>query len=72
MTVGTDTPRIDARPKATGETRFVGDLIVPGMVYGKLIRSPYAAAKITRIDARAAKGPAKKGRGKAKKAAKKA
>ena len=39
MTVGTDTPRIDARPKATGETKFVGDLIVPGMVYGKLIRS---------------------------------
>lgn len=54
MTVGQDAPRIDARAKAIGETRFVGDLVFPGMVYGKLIRSPYAAAKITRIDARAA------------------
>ncbi|MEZ4529479.1 MAG: hypothetical protein R2855_00490 [Thermomicrobiales bacterium] len=55
MTVGTDTPRIDARAKAIGETKFAGDLVIPGMVYGKLIRSPFAAAKITRIDARAAK-----------------
>ncbi|MCC6675224.1 MAG: xanthine dehydrogenase family protein molybdopterin-binding subunit, partial [Thermomicrobiales bacterium] len=54
MTVGQDAPRIDARAKAIGETKFVGDLVFPGMVYGKLIRSPYAAAKITRIDARAA------------------
>ncbi len=54
MTVGQDVPRIDARAKAMGETKFAGDLIVPGMVYGKLIRSPYAAARITRIDARAA------------------
>ncbi len=54
MTVGLDAPRIDARAKAIGETKFVGDLVFPGMVHGKLIRSPYAAAKITRIDARAA------------------
>ena len=53
MTVGQDVPRIDARAKAIGETKFVGDLIIPGMVYGKLLRSPYAAARITRIDARA-------------------
>ena len=54
MTVGQDVPRIDARAKAMGETQFAGDLTVPGMIYGKLIRSPYAAARITRIDARAA------------------
>lgn len=54
MTVGQNAARIDARAKAVGELRFVGDLVFPGMVYGKLIRSPYAAARITRIDARAA------------------
>ena len=54
MTVGQNVPRIDARAKALGETKFAGDLVLPGMVHGRLIRSPWAAAKITRIDARAA------------------
>ncbi|HKG25328.1 MAG TPA: xanthine dehydrogenase family protein molybdopterin-binding subunit [Thermomicrobiales bacterium] len=49
--VGQDVPRVDARAKATGETRYAGDLVVPGMVYGKILRSPYAHARIRRIDA---------------------
>ncbi len=53
MTVGQDVPRIDARAKAIGETRFAGDLVIPGMVYGKLVRSPYAAARRSRESTRA-------------------
>jgi CO/xanthine dehydrogenase Mo-binding subunit len=49
--VGQDVPRVDARAKATGETKFAGDLLVPGMVYGKILRSPYAHARIRRVDA---------------------
>ncbi|MCL0044278.1 xanthine dehydrogenase family protein molybdopterin-binding subunit [Dehalococcoidia bacterium] len=36
--------------RVTGGTQFTGDLIVPGMATGKVLRSPYAHAKIIRID----------------------
>jgi CO/xanthine dehydrogenase Mo-binding subunit len=55
VVVGQDVPRIDARAKATGEIRFAGDLVVPSMTYGKILRSPYAHARIRRIDAARAK-----------------
>lgn len=53
--VGRNVPRIDARAKATGETTYVGDLQIPGMLYGKVLRSPYAHARITSIDISQAK-----------------
>lgn len=52
--VGRDVPRVDARAKVTGEARFAGDLVLPGMLHGRLLRSPYAHATITRIDTTAA------------------
>ena len=51
ISVGHDVPRVDARAKATGETKYAGDLILPGMLYGSLLRSPYAHARIVSIDA---------------------
>jgi CO/xanthine dehydrogenase Mo-binding subunit len=48
--IGRNVPRIDARAKSTGETTYVGDLRVPGMLYGKVLRSPYAHARIRKID----------------------
>ncbi|MBX3069210.1 MAG: xanthine dehydrogenase family protein molybdopterin-binding subunit [Thermomicrobiales bacterium] len=53
--IGRNVPRIDARAKATGETVYAGDLQIPGMTYGKLLRSPYAHARIRSIDTSAAK-----------------
>lgn len=53
--VGQDAPRIDALAKATGATVYVGDLHIPGMAYGRVLRSPYAHAKIRSIDTHAAK-----------------
>ncbi|MCC6944597.1 MAG: xanthine dehydrogenase subunit D, partial [Thermomicrobiales bacterium] len=53
--IGRNVPRIDARAKATGETVYAGDLQIPGMTYGKLLRSPYAHARIRSIDTFAAK-----------------
>jgi CO/xanthine dehydrogenase Mo-binding subunit len=49
--IGQDAPRVDARAKATGAAQFTGDLSIPGMLYGKILRSPYAHARIKRIDA---------------------
>ncbi|GIW03872.1 MAG: aldehyde oxidase [Thermomicrobiales bacterium] len=49
--VGHEVERVDARAKATGEARYAGDLRIPGMVHGKVLRAPYAHARIKRIDA---------------------
>src|SRR5512142_1163701 len=57
--VGKSVERKDARVKATGAARFAGDLVAPGMLHGKLLRSPLAHAKILNIDvgkARALRG----------------
>ncbi len=48
--VGKSVPRIDAREKATGEARYAFDLKLPGMLVGKMLRSPHPHAKILSID----------------------
>jgi len=48
--VGKSVPRIDARPKVTGEAAYVFDMKLPGMLVGKMLRSPHAHAKIKTID----------------------
>ncbi len=42
--VGTAVPRVDIPAKAFGETSFVHDLRVPGMLHGRVVRPPYAGA----------------------------
>ena len=37
--------------RVTGRLAFAGDIQVPGMLHGKILRSPYAHARIVRIDA---------------------
>ncbi len=48
--VGQSYPQIDAMEKAMGKTRFVSDLVLPNMLYGRILRSPYAHARIKNID----------------------
>ncbi len=43
-------PRRDGRVKVTGKAQFVADLKLIGMAYAKVLRSPYAHAKIISID----------------------
>ena len=54
--VGHSVPRVDGVDKVTGKAKFVGDLVVPGMLYGKILRSPYPHARIRAIDATEAEG----------------
>ncbi|MCD6732521.1 MAG: molybdopterin-dependent oxidoreductase [Burkholderiaceae bacterium] len=42
--VGTEVPRVDIPAKVFGETSFVHDLRVPGMLHGRVVRPPYAGA----------------------------
>ncbi len=48
--IGRPVPREDAREKAFGLTSFAADFSMPGMLIGKVLRSPYASAKIHSID----------------------
>lgn len=43
-------PRLDAPDKATGRAKYTDDLSMPGMLYGALLQSPLAHAKILNID----------------------
>lgn len=48
--IGKRVPRVDAVPSVTGRRRYVNDITLPGMLHGKILRSPYAHAKIVSID----------------------
>jgi CO/xanthine dehydrogenase Mo-binding subunit len=48
--VGHSVPRVDGIEKVTGKAKFLGDLMVPGMLYGKILRSSYPHARILSID----------------------
>src|SRR5450432_2884755 len=52
--VGKNTPRLDGFAKVTGAAKYSMDINLPGMLYGKILRSPHPAAKITNIDTSAA------------------
>lgn len=53
--IGRRVPRVDAWEKATGEARYTDDFSLPGMLHGRLLRSPVAHARIVSIDASRAK-----------------
>jgi CO/xanthine dehydrogenase Mo-binding subunit len=48
--VGRSVYRKDANPKVTGQVLHVGNIEMPGMLHVAVLRSPYAHARITRID----------------------
>ena len=52
--VGTNPIRHDGADKVTGRARYGADTNMPGMLYGKILRSPHAHAVIKSIDASAA------------------
>ncbi len=52
--VGTSLRRLDGPDKVTGHARYAGDQVLPGMLYARLVLSPYAHARILSIDTSAA------------------
>jgi xanthine dehydrogenase molybdenum-binding subunit len=48
--IGRKTPKVDAIDKVTGRAQFGADVPLPRLLVGKVLRSPYAHARITRID----------------------
>ncbi len=48
--VGKRTPRIDAFERVTGQAQYTGDIQLPGMLHGRVLRSPHPHARIVGID----------------------
>src|SRR5918992_2035783 len=48
--LGNPAGKVDGLDKITGNARFGADLLIPGMLHGKILRSPYAHARIRNID----------------------
>ena len=55
--VGQNVPRVDGIEKVTGKAKFLADLVIPGMLHGKILRSPYPHARVVSIDTSKAAGP---------------
>jgi CO/xanthine dehydrogenase Mo-binding subunit len=53
--VGKSLPKTDGIEKATGRAIYIDDLVLPGALCGKILRSPYAHARILHIDCSSAK-----------------
>lgn len=53
--IGVSIPRKEAFDKVTGAAIYTDDFVSPGMLYGKILTSPYAHAKINSIDVSEAK-----------------
>jgi xanthine dehydrogenase YagR molybdenum-binding subunit len=52
--VGSRMTRVDGWDKVSGRARYTHDINLPGMLTGRIVRSPHALARITRIDLSAA------------------
>ena len=48
--IGKRKPRKDGIAKVTGDARYADDLKLPGMLFGKILRSPHPHARIVNID----------------------
>ena len=48
--VGRRVNRFEGYERVTGEAKYIADVVLPGMLAGKILRSPYPHARILKID----------------------
>jgi CO/xanthine dehydrogenase Mo-binding subunit len=48
--VGKRMRRADSPERLTGQVRYTGDLVLPGLLHGRLVRSPHASARIVSVN----------------------
>ena len=48
--IGQGVPRFEDPRLVRGEGRYVGDMVLPGMAFGHVLRSPHAHARVRSID----------------------
>jgi 4-hydroxybenzoyl-CoA reductase subunit alpha len=49
-TIGTSVPMIDGPEKVSGRARYTADVLAPGMLAGRIFRSPYPHGEILEVD----------------------
>ncbi len=52
--VGKRLPRVDAYERVSGSAVYPSDVLLPDMLYGAVLRCPYAHARVRKVDAAAA------------------
>ena len=52
--IGKGIPRVDGPAKASGKAIYTVDVELPGMLYGKILRSPHPHARLLKVDTSAA------------------
>jgi CO/xanthine dehydrogenase Mo-binding subunit len=57
-TVGRPAARLDGYERARGQATFTADLALPGMLHAAVLRSPYARARVRKLDLSRARGDA--------------
>jgi carbon-monoxide dehydrogenase large subunit len=48
--IGKPIPRVEGRDKVSGGAHYATDVVLPGMLWGKNVRSPHAHARILSVD----------------------
>ena len=48
--IGSPVPRAEGREKVSGRTLYAADVDCPGVLWGKILRSPYPHARILKVD----------------------
>lgn len=54
VVMGRSPKRLDGRDKVTGAAKYAGDILLPGMLYARILRPPAHRARRTRLDTSAA------------------
>src|SRR6516165_9959443 len=53
-TIGAYVPMVDGPDKVSGRAKYTADLVAPGLLAGRIFRSPYSHAEILEVDVSAA------------------
>ena len=53
--IGKRQPKVDAWERVSGKAKYASDIYLPGMLYARILRSPYPHAKVVKIDVEKAK-----------------
>jgi isoquinoline 1-oxidoreductase len=55
---GTPVPKVNGSSFVSGKHKYVSDMVLPGMVYGKILRAPAYGASLASVDVEKARGAA--------------
>src|SRR5688572_25474184 len=53
--IGKATPRVEGVDKVTGRALYTADVVIEGALWGRVLHSPYAHARLVKIDTSAAR-----------------